>query len=515
METIKDQKDEIELTNASKKKETQIFGSFFLGQTEFALNIKDIQEVVALPETFTSVPLAPTYFLGFFNLRDVVIPTIDLSKILALGSASESREAQRIAIIDLQKVRVGLLFDTTGEVLRIEADEIYPFEYSKVKTSEGTSKKNKVIYGAIKLDSGKRIIQVLNPSEIVKLENVPQLANEKNVKLSHQRTYRGNRKQCISFRLGSSYCAFEIHCIQEIIKVPDAIETSLASQSCIGSFNLRGDTIPMILFSQMLGYSSEKGEPAENGDEKRIIVMKRGEEKFGLLIDSVQSIITYFTDEVLPVPAIGDDRAKMFVGCLSRSELGEVILLSYQEVLSRPEIIEITRVHGKFYHSSADKSLESKKRQKQQTYITFRLGGLLALRIDEIGEIIEFPKDLLCPPGSPAHIEGMLNLRSEIIPIMNTRKCYAMSQFESPTLRIVLIIKRPSMKFGLVVDSVENIVNISENNKLRVPESLLTLNSESLTKDIQEAIELTTGQVKNTVFILNLDSLMSRFKPAK
>ena len=51
--------------NASRSATTEmVYGSFFLGETEVALGIEHVQEVVNYPERISIMPLAPEFLDG-------------------------------------------------------------------------------------------------------------------------------------------------------------------------------------------------------------------------------------------------------------------------------------------------------------------------------------------------------------------------------------------------------------------------------------------------------------------
>ncbi|MEM5399065.1 MULTISPECIES: chemotaxis protein CheW [Paraburkholderia] len=60
----------------------ELYGSFHLARTGFALPVAGLQEVVNPPETLAAVPLAPPYRLGLVNQRATLIPVVDLRQLL-------------------------------------------------------------------------------------------------------------------------------------------------------------------------------------------------------------------------------------------------------------------------------------------------------------------------------------------------------------------------------------------------------------------------------------------------
>ncbi|MFG1481617.1 chemotaxis protein CheW, partial [Halobacteriovorax sp. HFRX-1_3] len=51
------------------KTNSNIYASFSLSGNEFVLDINSVQEVVNYPNSLFSMPLAPNYLDGIFNLR--------------------------------------------------------------------------------------------------------------------------------------------------------------------------------------------------------------------------------------------------------------------------------------------------------------------------------------------------------------------------------------------------------------------------------------------------------------
>jgi purine-binding chemotaxis protein CheW len=479
-----------------------IFGSFYLTESEFALSVSYVQEVVNAPASYTPVPLAPNYLRGLFNLRGTVIPVVDLRELLHLGTKPSS-EAQKIAIIELEGSCVGLLFDKTGEVFKGQDEERTLFEDSH----------SSVISGVIKKDAGKRLIQILDVSKLFKLKNIPKDSAQNRGAREGLGKKRGQRRQCISFLVGPSKCSLPISDIQEIIKVEKVSESALAFGDCIGAIDLRGTTVPVIDFPALLKYREvDRSEAAPQGD-RRIVVMRLEKELFGLMVDSIDSIISYFPDELITFPVLEQNKADMFLGCITGHGEGEILLLDHQKILSNSEINEITRGHSKLYHSQENKKDQEKsKGGARRTYITFHVDGCYAVAINEVKEIIDFPQNLLQPPGLQSHIRGVLNLRGELVSIIDARTMYLKEAKPQQTeSQKVLVLKKDQFHFGLVVDSVESIITFAENDKLKLPKILFSQNGSSMASDISEAVEVLDGNgQKKNMLILSVDSIAQR-----
>ena len=489
-------------------KKTEIYGSFFLDKTEFAINVECVHEVVNLPDALIPMPLAPEYLLGIFNLRGLIIPVINLKTILKFSVTEFSANA-KIAIIDYDGAKVGLIFDTTGEILRSNEEEKNDFHYSENSSIN-------VILGVLKLNEGKRLLQILDPKSLVSIENVPQLRDY----LEKNQTSRANlkhnlRHKCITFSVDNLKMAFEIKGIHEIVKVPEIERTALVSEICQGMITLRGNVIPIITFSTLLKKNQPSGKSNARTEDQRIIILKLENEFFGLLVDSVDSISTYEIDAIMPIPLLSKNRAAMFEGCLSLPNIGEVFLLNQSHILTNAEILDVTKGHSKIYQAKLSHESIKKSSLNRQVYISFRLGNLFGFPIKEVKEIINYTSDVFSAPGMPKFIKGMLNLRGKLVTVVDTRHFYGLtpaSTNQEETAKI-LIFDVGEEKFGLVVDAVENILTVDENNNLKLPGLLIKDQSEKLQKDIKEIVQVENAQGKsNALIILNLSPLIKRIQ---
>lgn len=362
-----------------------IFGTFHLNEGEYALPATVLQEVVNPPARFTSLPLAPRYLLGLFNLRGAVIPVIDLKILLNLRSGGEGDAApaeKKIAIIEAGGHLLGLLFDRTGEVFREDPREKNEFH----DPGHGG-----VIAGVFKKEEGRRLVQILDAEKLLALEGLPKAAGEGSARDRRAGvSRRGRRAQCISFHAGPALCALGIDEIQEIVRVGRINESALAGRHCLGVVDLRGATVPIIDFPALLGYREPDTSPTATAGDRRVLVLRLGEELFGLLIDRVESIVTYYDDDLRSVPVLGGGgRAGMIRACLCLEGTPDVLLLAGARILDDAEIREITHGHAKLFRADAGGSKRAAGAGgARRTFITFALENDYAIPIHEVKEIL-------------------------------------------------------------------------------------------------------------------------------
>lgn len=476
----------------------ELYGSFHLAGTELALPVAALQEVVNPPETLTRIPLAPPYLLGLFNLRGTLIPVVDLRQLLRLNAESTSA-ARKVAIVESGGVRVGLLFDATGEILRVPREQVIALD-----VPEGSPPM--AIGAVLKLDDGERILQVLAPAVLLSLRDMPQLAQSA-PRAAERRVQQGQRRQNVSFKVGATALALPMDAIQEIIRVPALQQSPLANEVCIGMLNLRGATIPVLDFSALLGFARASGAEARV-DEQRIVVLHRNDLHFGILVDEVASIVAYREEDLLPMPAYGGNAQRsLFAGYLAAEDRPGVLLMNADALFANERVVALAAGHRDLYRNALAQTAQKRGAGTRQTLVTFRIGQLIGVRIAQLREVIDYRDDIMHTPGLPGVVRGMLNLRGVLVTVIDVRAMYGMPTYEDLTRAKVLIVEYEREKYGLLVDSVEDIVTLAGSAQLVMPQAFTRGEGARVHNDMREAVELPG---KGTLMLLDPASLCAR-----
>ncbi len=125
--------------------------------------------------------------------------------------------------------------------------------------------------------------------------------------------------------------------------------------------------------------------------------------------------------------------------------------------------------------------------EKEGKYLTFALAqeeyGLEILKVREIIGYVE----VTAVPQTPHYVKGVINLRGQVIPVIDLRAKFGMETAEltEETCIIVVEITQPDRTFstGIIVDRVQEVLDV-------------------LGKDIEEAPQF--GATVNTDFILGM-----------
>jgi purine-binding chemotaxis protein CheW len=105
------------------KSDLQIVG-FRIGREMFGVTIDRVHEIVRVPE-ITSVPEAPEYVVGVINLRGKIVPVVDLRKRFGEKQVVSDKK-NRILVTEIDTRIVGVIVDSTSEVLKLHDEQVEP-----------------------------------------------------------------------------------------------------------------------------------------------------------------------------------------------------------------------------------------------------------------------------------------------------------------------------------------------------------------------------------------------------
>lgn len=92
--------------------------------------------------------------------------------------------------------------------------------------------------------------------------------------------------------------------------------------------------------------------------------------------------------------------------------------------------------------------------------VSFRVGKeLFVLSIKQIQEIIR-PTEIVAIPRSPEFVEGVINLRGRIIPVIDLRKRFCVEAIGEENKIRIIVAEIGDVVVGLMVDAVEEVLRI-------------------------------------------------------
>ncbi|MFK3737697.1 chemotaxis protein CheW [Massilia sp. TN1-12] len=479
---------------------TALYGSFWLGGQEYALDPACIREVVGMPERVMRLPLSPACLEGIFTLRGSAIPMINLARVFDPAAPAAGAE-QRVAILEHDEVLVGLVFDATGEVLRVRPEQRTALAYA---AGAGGS----VLSGALTLDGGARLVQLLDPAALIRIDNVPQVRAQSAARDAERLRFlrRAQGRKALAFRAGGMAFAMPIDAVQEIIRVPELRASVMLGKLCKGWFDLRGTVVGAVDLGALLQCASN---PDVRDEDRRVMIVRAGTDLLGLLVDGVDDIRPYFDADVLAIPMLGTRRAAMFRGVLPDADRGDALFLDHAHLFSESEVAEICAGHRRLYQHELDAApgRGGSKNTRRQVYLAFTLDTAWATDIGQVREIVAFDGAMTRPPGMPDCVHGMMQLRQQMICVIDLRRMYGMPAQEcvdagAESERRVLVLDHGDERYGVIVDRVDSILSLPDSQRRPSP-ALLRLNGpDDMRRDAGEVLEVPGEGGKETVLTL-------------
>lgn len=132
---------------------------FKLESEEYAIDIQKITTIIEKDMSIARVPKTPDYLKGVINLRGEIIPVINLRKRFKLQE--EDTKENRIIIVKLEDIAVGIIVDSVAEVVELDDNSIENI------TNIGGPMSFDYIMGVGKIDG--RIITLLHLEKLISL----------------------------------------------------------------------------------------------------------------------------------------------------------------------------------------------------------------------------------------------------------------------------------------------------------------------------------------------------------
>jgi purine-binding chemotaxis protein CheW len=143
--------------------------------------------------------------------------------------------------------------------------------------------------------------------------------------------------------------------------------------------------------------------------------------------------------------------------------------------------------------------------QTMQSYLTFRLAEeLFATNVSKVLEILEIPK-ITKVPRSPVFMRGVINLRGSVLPVIDARTKFGLSETEDTVNSCIMVLEinmqDQTITVGAVVDAVQEVMEISPADILPAP----SIGSRYRGEFIEGMVKADEG----FIMVLDLDKVLS------
>jgi purine-binding chemotaxis protein CheW len=146
--------------------------------------------------------------------------------------------------------------------------------------------------------------------------------------------------------------------------------------------------------------------------------------------------------------------------------------------------------------------MDEVKNMGLRKFLVFRLSTEeYGLDIQKITTIIEKDMSIARVPKTPAFMKGVINLRGDIIPVINLRKRFNLDDGEDTEETRVIIARFDEIIIGLIVDSVAEVIDLDDDS---------IENITNIAGDMSLDYIMGVGKVAGRIItLLNLEKLIS------
>lgn len=91
----------------------------------YGINVSKVREIIRVPE-LTELPGTPEFIEGIFDLRDVVIPVVNLARWMGIVEPEDAQKNARVIITEFNNVLIGFIVHEAKRIRRISWNDIEP-----------------------------------------------------------------------------------------------------------------------------------------------------------------------------------------------------------------------------------------------------------------------------------------------------------------------------------------------------------------------------------------------------
>lgn len=268
----------------------------------------------------------------------------------------------------------------------------------------------------------------------------------------------------------------------------------------LGVIAVRDALLPLMSLRGLLGFGAQSN---SEGREK-VVVMHVGGNRIGLVADRARAILTADPDLVDPIPPVlaartgGESRIK----AIYRAEGGRrLISILEPEQLFREDVMQ-KLVSAR--NDLGQSAVAAEPRQAELIFLVFKLGGdEFALPIATVAEVAQVPAQTTRVPKTPKFLEGVINLRGEVLPVIDQRRRFDLPKLEANAERKLIVIQTERHRAGLIVDGVVEVLRVSQ-DLIEAPPDL----TDAITRLVRGVINLETSQ--RLVLVLDPAEVLTR-----
>lgn len=394
--------------------------TFQVDAQRFALRSDLVREVTRLPP-IAQVPHAPESLLGLANVRGAVIPILSMSRLLGRADSMP----RRIIVVEAGEL-LGLAVDDASQV--VVADDLG---------------------SAVEVDVAALVARSL-----------PAKAARKSIAAGVRSIGDADKRDeavaLVAFVIGNQEFALPLLTVAEVLRLPGDIAIMPdADDVVVGTAAVRGAVLPLLSLRALLALPW-----AEPGARARVLVVRIGKHRIGLLVDEMRSILRVPESMIDAVPQAlsrGQSEARIQAICRLGDGTRLVSVLAADQLLRE----DITARLMQGAAAEQDDMASDEAQATSERLLLFRVGQEeFGIPIAAVEEVALLPSKLTRLPKAPAFVKGVMNLRGQVIPVIDQVQRFGQVARETGRRRVI-VLRIGDLQAGFIVDAVSEVIEVA------------------------------------------------------
>lgn len=421
----------------------------------YALPAEAVSEVIRVPPV-ARVPQGPKSLLGVANLRGSVLPVASLRGLLGRDEAGSSPSSRAIVLDGAAPV--ALTVDKVDALVAVEPSRI------ETHQAELAAESGERLLGAFRTGTDQEVAKILDVQILLGAAFVP-MARSRGQLPARRGTgtaeltagEESERRMLVTFDVAGQEYALGLDVVHEITSVPDMSAVMPQSEALVlGMTSFRGTLLPLLSLRGLLGF----GPAADSDGREKVVVTAVADAVVGLVADRMRAIVPADPKFVEPVPALLAARAggETKIAAIYRGEAGRrLISILAPERLFREDVMQ--RLDRERSAALPQSNHNGQASSEELRFLVFRLGdNEFGLPIEAVDEVARIPEQVTRLPKMPKFLEGVINLRGEVLPVIDQRRRFDMPKSEVLEHRRLIVVRTERHRAGLIVDGVSEVM---------------------------------------------------------
>lgn len=427
--------------------------TFSVGEERFAAHASEVAEVVRRAK-ITRVPNGPRSLLGVTSFRGAATPVVSLARLL--GREGEASADAWVLMLD-GETPIGLAVDRVGALATLDVDDAQ--EAGRARGWGQLFIQDEAALRSLDLDALlKHAFSGLSGGSGRGVRDAGGVGAEAEAD--------SQTVDLLGFDLADQAYALRLEEVVEVAPLPTRLASPAQSdEAMLGVVDLRGRLLPIVSLRLLLGL------PGEADRAGYVIVVRIGDAVVGLVVDRLRAILRLRPDAIDPAPAAlnhGAGEAQVQTIARLPDHGGLVAILSGERLFREEKVARILR-DGRASDEGSTTGMDDV--EQREPFLIFRLADEeYGLPLDAVAEVVRPPSQLTRVPRAPAFIEGVLNLRGQVVPVIDQRNRFDAPREGRGAGSRIVVTRMGEQQVGFIVDAVSEILSLGRSQIDEIPE---------------------------------------------